>query len=99
MEQAAETNPAAQDPDVFQGSLAYMLGMSYFNKHDEFGALNQRLHKHLIISNTAHGLAVIKAKRDAAGALPNAPLQLVQPYVDMFYKDSAIVANGTVRAD
>lgn len=85
--------------DKYQGSIAYLMGMSYFEKVDRFTALACRLHKAQPISRFAGGLAMIRAKRDATDQLPNGEIILVQPALDMVFQETAVVGNQTIHLD
>ncbi|MCK9590055.1 MAG: transglutaminase-like domain-containing protein, partial [Terrimicrobiaceae bacterium] len=98
MESAATGSPATQDPDIYQGTAAYLMGMSYYNKLDSFTGTNANLHKRLLVGNLSMGLAVLKAKYEG-GVLPNGDITYVQPFVDMFYQDIGMVGNETAHAD
>jgi RHS repeat-associated protein len=98
MEQSAVTSPTTQDADVYQGTAAYLMGMSYYNRVDDFSQTNAELHKRHIVSNAAVGLSTLKAEY-VSGALPSGNIRYVQPVVDMFYKDYGLIGNETVRPD
>ena len=98
MESDAVAAPSAADADIYQGTAAYLMGMSYFNKLDQFTEENARLHKRYIVSSLSMGLAVLRAEY-VSGALPSGDIRYVQPVVDMFYQDAGLVGNETIRAD
>lgn len=101
MENALEADPSATNsisPDVYQGAVASLMGMAYFEKVGRFDTVNQRLHKVQVASQLAFGLASIRAAR-TNNALPSGNIDLVQPSVDMFYKETAIVGNTTIHLD
>ncbi len=90
---------SAGSTDKYQGSIASLMGMSYFEKVSRFNEYSARLHEAQPVSFLASGLALLRAKRDASGALPNGDVIPVQPVLDMFYKESAVIGNGTVYLD
>lgn len=101
MERTLEANPSATNslsPDVYQGTVAYLMGMAYYEKVGRFDSLNQHLHKVQVQSQFASGLAGIRAAR-VNNALPNGDIDLIQPSVDMFYRQVVIVGNTTLRLD
>ncbi len=98
MESDAVANPSLADPDVYQGTAAYLMGMAYYNKVDNFTEENARLHKRLIAGNLAMGLAVLKAEY-VGGVLPSGNINYVQPAVDMFYQDAGLIGNETIHAN
>ena len=102
MESTLKADPSATNsisPDIYQGTLAYLMGMAYFEKVDRFDTLNQHLHKVQVASQLSFGLAGIRAARDASGALPSGNIDLVQPSVDMFFAEVAIAGNTTIHQD
>jgi len=101
MERMLEADPSATNSlsaDVYQGAVAYLMGMAYYEKVGRFDALNQRLHKVQVESWYAAGLASIRAAR-TNNALPSGNIDLVQPSVDMFFQQVVIAGNTTVRLD
>jgi YD repeat-containing protein len=82
-------------PDDFQGNVLYLMGMSYFNKLDNFRDFSAPLFKANIIGFRASGLAGLVAKRNPDGTLPGGQVILVQPKVDMFYQEMAAVGGST----
>jgi len=98
MEQDAVANPSSQDPDVYQGTAAYLMGMAYYNKVDTFTRQNAQLHKRYIVGNYAMGLAVLRAEY-VGGQLPNGDITYVQPLVDMFFQHVGLIGNETIRPD
>ncbi|MBP7826889.1 MAG: hypothetical protein KA236_10105 [Verrucomicrobia bacterium] len=101
MENTLKGNPSATNtlsPDVYQGAVAYLMGMAYFEKVGRFDMLNRRLHKVQVASQLAFGLSSIRAAR-VNNALPSGNIDLVQPSIDMFYKEVAIAGNTTIRLD
>ncbi len=83
----------------YQGTIAYLAGMSYYEKVDRFHTLATRLHKAQPISFFASGLALLRAYRDDSGQLPNGDITFVQPVVDMFYQEVAAIGNQTIHLD
>jgi RHS repeat-associated protein len=83
--QNADTNnPATLDPDIYQGTVAYLLGMSYYNYLDKFLELDNRLHKEQMVSYYAQGYGLLRPLRDSTGALPtNGVVILTTPAVHM----------------
>jgi RHS repeat-associated protein len=63
--------PATPDPDVYQGTPAYLMGMSYFNYADRFNDLNTRLHKIALMSQYEYGFGLLRPLRTSSGALTN----------------------------
>jgi len=100
-ESALEANPgAAGDPDVFQGTAAYIMGMSYYEKVARFQRELMNLHKVNVVSSFAHGFALLGARRDPDGKLVNGgEIDLVYPMLDMNFKFLAYAGNGTARPD
>jgi RHS repeat-associated protein len=95
---AANTN-AVVDPNLLQGGTAFLMGMSYYENLSRFDRVNQQLHKIVTISQHAHGLAKLVAKR-VGGALPNnGDITLNQPAVDVPFSTTVIVGNRTLHPD
>ncbi len=90
---------AQASDDRYQGEIAFLMGMSFYEKADKFTELATRLHKAQPIANFASGMAMLRAKRDATGQLPAGKIIYVQPVVDMFYKEVAAIGNQTAHLD
>jgi YD repeat-containing protein len=102
MEQDIDLHPAHASnysPDDYQGSILYLMGMSYFNKLDAFKDFTAPLFKANILSLHASGLAGLVAKRNPDGTLPGGQVILVQPKVDMFYQELASVAGSSYHLE
>lgn len=78
--------PSIQD---YQGTVAYLLAMGYWQKADAFNALNKQWHKIQGILDFKSGLGEV-----AAPGLTN-----MQAKVDMIGTGELILANGTLRPD
>ncbi len=95
-----ETPGATGDPEVMQGTAAYIMGMSYYEKVSRFQEQLKDLHKVNVISTFANGLAKLGARRNADGTLINSgQIDLVYPVVDMSFSWLAYAGNGTARPD
>jgi YD repeat-containing protein len=102
MEQDIDLHPAHASnysPDDYQGSVLYLMGMSYFNKLDQFKDFTAPLFKANILSLHASGLAGLVAKRNPDGTLPGGQVILVQPKVDMFYQELATVGGSSYHLE
>jgi RHS repeat-associated protein len=98
---ANTNNPTTLDPDIYEGTTAYLLGMSYFNYNDRFIDFNSRLHKIQQISSFQYGFGLIRPLRVAGtGALPsNGVVTPVTPAVHMPINGQAYLFNNTLRPD
>jgi RHS repeat-associated protein len=85
-------------PDVYEGALMYLAGMSYYEKNDQFDQYNQNLQKFDELSSFAAGLSKIIPGRDSYGNLTNGTDPTL-PCVDMFFYGTMLVGNGTVQPD
>jgi hypothetical protein len=102
MEQMLSTNALAASQvsvDVYQGSLVYLMGMSYYERVARFDEELRRLFKVQDLSSFAMGLAKISPRRSPDGTLYGGAVDPVWPNVDMFFQEVATVGNGTVRLD
>ncbi len=102
MEQLLGTNSLATNSisaDVYQGTPAYLEGMSYYEKVSRFTEQNERWHKVKSLSRFAAGLARFNASRNGSGQLPSGNIDLILPVVDMFYQQIALVGNGSLHPD
>lgn len=102
MEQMLSTNSVATNQvsaDVYQGSLVYLMGMSYYERTARFEEVNRQLYKAQNLSTFAMGLAKISPRRDTDGTLYNSAVDPIWPNVDMFYREVVTAGNGTVRLD
>lgn len=99
MERTLAANPAATiDPEVSQGTAAYLMGMGYYERVSRFKAQCADLHKVNILSLYAVGLSKLTPKR-VNDALPSGTLEMAQPSVDMFFYKAAHTSNATLHAD
>ncbi|MDB6021366.1 MAG: hypothetical protein JWQ04_1223 [Pedosphaera sp.] len=102
MEQQIAATPSITNSlpaDRYRGDVLYLMGMSYFKKCDDFRQFTTPLHKANILRFHASGLASLVAKHNPDGTLPNGQIILVQPKVDMFYKEIAIVGGSTYHLE
>ncbi|MEX1118860.1 MAG: DUF6531 domain-containing protein, partial [Terrimicrobiaceae bacterium] len=100
-QQALKANPLTPgDPEIFQGSAAYLMGMSYFKNDSEFREFNRNLHKVNEVSAVMMGLATLRPQRESDGSLPNeGEIHLTYPELDMFFASVAVAGNGSLHAD
>ena len=102
MENAVQLNPALTNsvsPDVYEGAVMYLAGMSYYKNISDFNQVNADLHKVNLLSTWAAGLSKISAAKDSYGYLTNGLVIPVLPNVDMFFYEAAFTGNGTVQPD
>ncbi|WP_038168447.1 DUF6531 domain-containing protein, partial [Verrucomicrobium sp. BvORR106] len=106
---AADANLAA-DYDLIQGTTAYLMGMSYYQRVSRSFDTLKDLFKVHTVSMRAHGFAQFGAKRDGSGnpVVANAPLpnsqttkrvEQIYPVVDMNFSRTAWAGYGDVRPD
>src|SRR5208283_6008299 len=68
MENAVQLNPALTNsvsPDVYEGAVMYLAGMSYYKIIGDFNQVNANLHKFNLLSTWAAGLSKISAAQDS----------------------------------
>jgi YD repeat-containing protein len=93
------TNQPA-DPDIYVGTVAYLLGMSYFNYSDRFNELNDRLHKVRVMSSYEHGYGLLRPLRDSTGALTNGgAVYPAIPAVHMPNNGQSFIFNASLHPD
>jgi RHS repeat-associated protein len=100
MQNAVSANASATNtvsPDVYDGEMIYLAGMSYYEKCSEFDQVNQNLNKAVVLSQFDAGLSKISPALDNFGNLTNNQVYPNLPNVDMFFYDNAVVGNGTVQ--
>ena len=100
MENQLAANPALTNsvsPDVYEGALMYLAGMTYYEKVSEFNQLDESLNKINTVSFWAAGLSKISPARDNSGNLAGGNVDPVLPNVDMFFYEVASIGNGTVK--
>ncbi len=99
--QTVNTNdPSTVDPDIYEGTPAYLLGMSYFNYVDRFEDLNSRLHKVQLVSEYEQGYGLLRPQRDSSGNLINGgQINLITPAVHMPNNGLAAVFNASLHPD
>jgi RHS repeat-associated protein len=95
---ASPSSTNSVSPDVYEGAMMYLAGMSYYQKSGDFEKLNQQLQKFNSLSLFAAGLSKILPARNSAGSLTNGT-DPVLPAVDMLFYQAAVVGNGTMRPD
>jgi len=101
MQQEVAVNPSITNtlsPDITQGTLPYLMGMSYYERIGRFGQQLAGLHKVHIGTYVSIGLSTIAAKRNTNGTLFS-PLTINHPKVDMHGIQIGLSANGTLRPD
>lgn len=103
MERQLNTNSSAAGSisvDVYQGTLTYLMGMSYHERVGRFDEWNRQLHKVQNLSSFAVGLAKLGPRRDTnTDLLVSTGVDPIWPNVDMFSKETINVANGSIRPD
>jgi YD repeat-containing protein len=101
MQQEVKANPSLTNtisPDILQGTLPYLMGMSYYERISSFNTQIANLHKVRINSTIAEGLSKLSAERNTSGTLLS-PLTLYHPNVDMFFQDLSAFGNQGLRPD
>ena len=99
MEQQLLANPGLTNsisPDVYQGTAAYLMGMSYYEKVSQFNDYNEQLQKATRLSTYNFGLSKLCAKR-VNGVMTNGTIDLIEPQVDMAFMDTLYVGNSTLH--
>jgi RHS repeat-associated protein len=96
---ANTNNPSTLDPDVYQGTVAYLLGMSYFNYFTSAEDWLLRLHKLTMISKYQHGFGLLRPVRDSVGNLLNNNVILNQPAVHVPDNGQSYVFNNSLHPD
>lgn len=102
MEQMLSTNSVATNQvtaDVYQGSLVYLVGMSYYERVARGDEFLQRLFKVRQLSQFAMGISKLDPRRNPDGSLYSGPLDPIWPNIDMFFTDVVGAGNGSVRPD
>jgi RHS repeat-associated protein len=102
MENQVQLHPSMTNsisPDLYEGAVMYLAGMSYYKNVSDFNVVNENLNKVCLLSTWAAGLSKLGAARDGFGYLTNGLVIPVLPSVDMFYYETAMVGNGTVQPD
>ena len=95
---ASPSQAGSQSPDVYEGALMYLAGMSYYEKVSEFDQMNQQWQKFDQLSVFAAGLSKIVPARDSSGNLSNGTDPIL-PCVDMFFYETMVAGNGTLHPD
>ncbi len=102
MEQQLNANPelASQVPlDVYQGSLVYLMGMSYYERVSRDDLFLRDIFKMQAGGDIAMGLAKLSPRRVSGGDLAEGNIDPVWPNVDMFFHERVRFGNGTARLD
>jgi RHS repeat-associated protein len=100
-QQAKLIDPLAPvDPEIHEGTAAFLMGMSYYKKVSDFVKELKGLEKVNMSSFFAHGFSKLSPERDSSGNLPNnGDIKLIFPSVDMSFKRIAWASNGTLHPD
>jgi RHS repeat-associated protein len=101
MEQQLKSNPSLTNsisPDVYQGTAAYLMGMSYYEKIGRFRQFNNRLQKATILTMYSFGLSKLSAQR-TGGSLPSGNIDLIEPQVDMTSAELVYMGNRSLHPD
>lgn len=87
--------------EAFQGTLAYLMGMGYYEKVGRALDAHQRLHKARVVSFAGDGLAKLDALRlpDGMPAVSDGQVHLIAPSVDMYFNVLAFAGAGLTRMD
>jgi hypothetical protein len=93
---AHPTQTNSVSPDVYEGALMYLAGMSYYEKVSEFNQFNNQVQSIDTLSSFAAGLSKIIPGRNSSGALTNGT-DPVLPCVDMFFFQYANAGNATTQ--
>jgi RHS repeat-associated protein len=100
-EAAVQANPSLSNsvsPDIYEGAVMSLAGMTYYEQVSAFDQVNQNLHKVDNLSSWAVGLSKLSPGRDSHGNLTNGTDPIL-PSLDMFFYETAEVGNGTVQPD
>jgi RHS repeat-associated protein len=100
-EAAVAANPSLSNsvsPDIYEGAVMSLAGMTYYEQVSAFDQVNQNLHKVDNLSSWAVGLSKISPGRNSQGVLTNG-LDPILPNFDMFFYETAEIGNGTVQPD
>ncbi len=101
MQQEVAANPSLTNtlsPDITQGTLPYLMGMSYFERLTRFQGQLASLHKITLGPTIGQGLSIMGAQRNSSGVLIS-PLTLYHPHVDMIEQTMLSFGNSTLRPD
>jgi len=99
MERQLDADPAlVPDPEIMQGTAAYLMGMTYYERVSRFDRQLADLHKVRTLSRFAIGLSRINAFR-SDGQIPMGQFSLVEPNVDMFFDMAGRAANMNLHPD
>lgn len=85
--------------EIYQGSLLYLMGMSYYERQGRFADEAASLTKMQRLGNFAVGLAKLGPRRDSNGAIISGVVDPIWPNVDMFFQQTVAIGNGTARPD
>lgn len=102
MERQLATNSSSASSirrEIYEGSLLYLMGMSYYERQGRFAQQAANLTKMQRLGNFAVGLAKLGPRRDSNGNLVSGAIDPVAPNVDMFFQETVAIGNGTARPD
>lgn len=99
MEQQLQGNASLSNsisPDVFQGTAAYLMGLEYCQKCDQFLKSQSQLEKACVMTEYSLGLSKLAAQR-TAGVLPSGNIDLIEPQLDVLGTFGAYMGNNTLH--
>lgn len=96
--ESALNGSGTADPDIYHGTLVYLMGMSYFERVGRGQRWIYDLTKMQNLSALGMGLSKFSATRDAYGQVTGQP-DFTRPAVDMFHYEAKGIGNGTARLD
>lgn len=98
---ANKGNPAYRpDPEVFRGTAAYLMGMSYFERVSRYVAEIEALHKTRTLGMIGTGLGKFSAyPPHPTYGFFDSEIHLIQPNVDMFLDVVATASNKSIHPD
>ena len=98
--QTVNTNvPSTVNPDIYEGTTLYLMGMSYLNYCDRFTALNNNLHKVTLESSFQYGFALLYPQLDGGYLPSNGVINLITPAVSFDDNGQVFVFNGSLNAN
>lgn len=99
MQRGLDADPSWKPPrDLYQGTPAYLMGMTSFESMGRFDALNQGLHKFRMLSSRMLGFYQLRAYAPG-GAFPPGEYQMVEPGIDFAYSWAALAQSGAAHME
>jgi len=96
---ATNASGAYLRPERVDGLTACLIGGTWFHRTDAFRGALGRLYKTHVDASRSVAVSSLLAKRQTNGVLLSGAIQLSRPRLDVCFRETSLVGNGTLRPD